>query len=120
MVTLALAIAIVFILGILYARAAEYPIFPPAQYDHDYEGDLTIKMVDSIDELKVLCDVPNAPHMLACSMQNDRSCLIIMVEVARPPSQRISDKKLNGINETMRRNVESAESPIYQSGLRKP
>jgi len=54
-------------------------ILPPVEYDHDYDGDLTIKMVDSIEELRALCKV-DAPQMLACSMHNSRSCLIIMVK----------------------------------------
>jgi len=53
-------------------------ILPPGKYDHDYEGDLTIKMVDSVEELRALCKQDN-PQMLACSMHNSKACLIIMV-----------------------------------------
>src|SRR6516165_6107420 len=61
------------------AQVKGFMILPPIEYDHDYEGDLTIKMVDSVEELRVLCD-NNTPQMLACSMNNARSCLIIMVK----------------------------------------
>jgi amino acid transporter len=56
-----------------------YNIFPPVEYDHDYEGDLTIKMVDSIAELYAVCKINN-PSLLACSSHNAKSCLIIMVK----------------------------------------
>ena len=44
-------------------------ILPPPEYDHEYEGDLTIKMVDTIQELKVLCQTGarSNPALLACS-----------------------------------------------------
>lgn len=80
-VFIALVVAIIFILGIIYARAETrgFMILPPVEYDHDYEGDLTIKIVDTVDELRILCNL-NQPQMLACSMSNTRSCLIIMVK----------------------------------------
>jgi len=55
-----------------------FMILPPPEYDHEYEGDLAIKMVDTLGELYVLCMTRN-PYMLACSLQNSRSCLVIMV-----------------------------------------
>jgi hypothetical protein len=64
---------------VTHAQVKGFMILPPIEYDHDYEGDLTIKMVDSVEELRVLCD-NNTPQMLACSMNNARSCLIIMVK----------------------------------------
>src|SRR5262252_8866360 len=56
-------------------------ILPPPEYDHEYEGDLTIKMVDTIQQLKVLCQTGarSNPALLACSQRNEKSCLIIMV-----------------------------------------
>ena len=54
-------------------------ILPPEQYDHDYEGDLTIKIVDTIEELRALCKL-DAPQLLACSTHNSQSCLIVMVK----------------------------------------
>ena len=30
-------------------------ILPPVAYDHEYEGDLTIKIVDTFEELYALC-----------------------------------------------------------------
>jgi hypothetical protein len=59
------------------------PSFTPCatarlSYDHDYEGDLTIKMVDSLEELHALCKL-DSPSLLACPMHNARSCMIIMV-----------------------------------------
>src|SRR5262249_9877785 len=91
LVTLALAIAIVFILGILYARAEPkittvpvkpmslaFMILPPVEYDHYYDGDLTIKFVDTVAELREYCK-SDAPQLLACSTHNARSCIIMMV-----------------------------------------
>jgi hypothetical protein len=119
----ALAVAIIFILGILYARAQMpkfdpskpyevckprndgscdwqpalpnkittvpirpvepvpilHMILPPEQYDHDYDGDLTIKIVDTIEELRALCKL-DAPQLVACSTHNSQSCLIVMVK----------------------------------------
>jgi len=90
LIVLALAIAIIFIVGILFARAQPapfvkpvptptYKIFPPAQYDHFYEGDLTIKMVDTLEELHRICQIDN-PKLLACSKRNNSSCIIVMVK----------------------------------------
>jgi len=55
-----------------------YKIFPPAEYDRFYEGDLTIKMVDTLEELHKLCQIDN-PKLLACSQRNQWSCVIVMV-----------------------------------------
>ena len=55
-----------------------YDILPPVQYDYHYEGDLTIKIVDTLEELYDLCRIPNR-NILACSTHNSRSCLIVMV-----------------------------------------
>ena len=54
-------------------------IFPPPEYDHEYEGDLTIKIVSTVEQLKILCRVDN-PKLLACSFHNNKSCLVIMVD----------------------------------------
>jgi len=48
-------------------------ILPPPEYDHNHEGDLTIKIVPTVVELQVLCN-NYAPKMLACSMHNAKSC----------------------------------------------
>jgi hypothetical protein len=56
-------------------------ILPPVEYDHQYDGDLTIKIVDTFEELYALCGTRN-PYMLACSYPgyaDHRSCIIIMV-----------------------------------------
>jgi hypothetical protein len=59
----------------------EHKILPPEEYDHIYEGDLTIVMVATVEELLILCDVDN-PGTLACSIRayDTKSCVIIMVE----------------------------------------
>src|SRR6516164_10483837 len=57
----------------------KHMILPPEQYDHDYEGDLTIKIVDTLEELHALCKL-DGPQLLACSTHNSRSCLIVMVK----------------------------------------
>src|SRR5262249_34201307 len=51
-------------------------ILPPVEYDHYYEGDLTIKMVATIEELRALCRIDDA-LMLACSWHNAKSCFIV-------------------------------------------
>ena len=56
-----------------------FMVLPPAEYDHDYDGDLTIRMVESLAELHAYCKL-DAPQMLACSVRNARSCLIVMVD----------------------------------------
>src|SRR6516165_5403749 len=59
----------------------EHKILPPPEYDYVYEGDLTIVMVKTIEELRILCNVNN-PGTLACSIRayDTKSCVIIMVE----------------------------------------
>jgi hypothetical protein len=59
-----------------------YKIFPPVEYDHDYEGDLTIRIVDTLEELYAVCKLDRAstPYLLACSWHNDKSCLVVMVK----------------------------------------
>src|SRR5262245_61016927 len=42
-------------------------ILPPVEYDHQYEGDLTIKMVPTLADLYRACSVYNNPVLLACS-----------------------------------------------------
>jgi hypothetical protein len=54
-------------------------ILPPVEYDHYYEGDLTIKIVDSLDELYALCAV-KTNAMLACALPAGKSCIILMVK----------------------------------------
>jgi len=56
-----------------------YKIFPPAQFDHYYEGDLTIKIVNSLEELHEICRIDN-PKLLACSQRNQSSCVIVLVK----------------------------------------
>jgi hypothetical protein len=58
---------------------SQYRIFPPPEYDHYYEGDLTIKIVDTLEELREVCQLEGA-QLLACSTHNDRSCIIVMVK----------------------------------------
>jgi hypothetical protein len=55
-------------------------ILPPVEYDHHYEGDLTLQIIDTFEELYALCAQKNS-SMLACSYPSadGRSCLIIMV-----------------------------------------
>ena len=57
-------------------------ILPPVEYDHHYEGDLTIQIIDTFEELYALCGQRNSA-MLACAYpaydDNLRSCRIIMV-----------------------------------------
>jgi hypothetical protein len=59
----------------------EHKILPPPEYDHIYEGDLTIVMVKTVEELLILCNVER-PNTLACSIRayDGKSCVIIMVE----------------------------------------
>jgi len=82
--------AIVILLGLFFvlcltgsvrAQVNSNKFFPPPEYDHDYQGDLTIKMADTIEELRILCatGAQSNPNLLACSQHNETSCLIIMV-----------------------------------------
>ena len=57
-----------------------YKIFPPPEYDHDYDGDLTIHIMNTLEELHVACAPLKNPNLLACSWHNLRSCVIIMVK----------------------------------------
>jgi hypothetical protein len=74
--SLVAAIAMVLAILVLPAFAQPRSILPPAQYDYPYEGDLAIKIVDSLDELRDLCRLSNR---LACSTHTQYSCLIVMV-----------------------------------------
>src|SRR5262245_47089589 len=58
-----------------------FMVLPPVEYDHYYDGDLTIKVVESMAELRSLCK-NEAPQLLACSTRNARSCLIVMIHDA--------------------------------------
>ena len=69
------------------APGQTFMIFPPAEYDRYYEGDLTIKMVATIEELYAICQI-NKPQLLACTLRNQHSCVIVLVndEVMRKRS----------------------------------
>jgi hypothetical protein len=56
-----------------------HKIFPPPGFDHQYDGDLTIKIVDTLEELHRICQIDN-PKLLACSKRNEWSCIIVMVK----------------------------------------
>jgi hypothetical protein len=60
------------------AKSPVYMILPPVVYDHHYDGDLTIRIVATLEELYAICQL-DKPHMLACSARNGRSCVIVMV-----------------------------------------
>jgi hypothetical protein len=59
----------------------EHKILPPPEFDHYYEGDLTIVMVKTVEELLILCNV-ESQNTLACSIRayDGKSCVIIMVD----------------------------------------
>ena len=52
---------------------------PPKEYDHQYEGDLTIKIVDTQEELYALCATDKL-YALGCAYPGEKSCIIIMVK----------------------------------------
>jgi hypothetical protein len=54
-------------------------IFPPEEYDHYYEGDLTIRIVPTIEALRDVCG-SFYPRMLACAIRYPKNCVIYMVE----------------------------------------
>jgi len=58
-----------------------YNILPPAEFDHDYDGDLTIKTVATYEELSTLCKISD-PRLLACALlvPQLKSCIIILVD----------------------------------------
>ena len=49
--------------------ATEHKILPPPGYDYVYEGDLTIVMVKTVEELLILCNVESS-NTLACSIRH--------------------------------------------------
>jgi hypothetical protein len=55
-------------------------ILPPVEYDRFYEGDLILKFVPTLEQLRNECNQPNNHFMLACSYPSNQNCLIIMVE----------------------------------------
>jgi hypothetical protein len=56
-------------------------ILPPAEYDHPYEGDLTIKIVATLEELYALCGLKEdiTPNALACAFPSSNSCIFLLV-----------------------------------------
>jgi hypothetical protein len=56
-----------------------FPILPPVEYDHYYEGDLTINMVNTLEELYAACGMQTR-FLLACSSHTRTACLITMVK----------------------------------------
>src|SRR5262249_58987305 len=65
--------------GEVTAQERSVPIFPPAEYDHYYEGDLTIRIVATIEELYAICQLKQ-PNLLACTLRNHHSCVIVLVD----------------------------------------
>jgi hypothetical protein len=87
----AMAVVAAILLFPVFAQQAVVPvkpvtdgrlILPPPEYDHVYQGDLTIVMVKTVDELLILCNTPHLPNTLACSIRayDGKSCVIIMVD----------------------------------------
>jgi hypothetical protein len=62
------------------APAKTYPILPPIEFDHYYEGDLTINMVNTQEELFAACGMEPNRFLLACSTHTRTACLITMVK----------------------------------------
>jgi hypothetical protein len=56
-------------------------ILPPAEYDRYYEGDLTIKTVATLEELRAACRGMK-PWTLACAYFRADSCRITLVDDA--------------------------------------
>jgi hypothetical protein len=57
------------------------PILPPVEFDRYYEGDLTIKIVPTLEELRTACNNLNPDQWtLACAFRREKSCVIYMVE----------------------------------------
>ena len=54
-------------------------ILPPAEFDKPYDGDLTIKIVNTLVELEIACRVKN-DKMLGCAFHNEKSCVIYLLE----------------------------------------
>jgi hypothetical protein len=73
-----LFIAVALLLSATTAASAQR-IFPPPEYDRYYEGDLTIKIVDTLEELHEVCQL-EGKQLLACSTRNHSSCIIVMVK----------------------------------------
>jgi hypothetical protein len=54
-------------------------ILPPVQYDRPYEGDLTIEIVATAEELRMRCKIYDL-RVLGCAFPKEKSCTIILVE----------------------------------------
>jgi|SRR5215467_5599230 len=52
-------------------------ILPPPEYDHYYEGDLTIEVKDTLEELYNACN-NNNPILLGCSYRYAKNCVIYL------------------------------------------
>jgi hypothetical protein len=56
-------------------------VLPPPEYDHHYEGDLTIKLVDSVEHLAIVCKWPEVrPNSLGCATVRSDHCIIYLVQ----------------------------------------
>src|SRR5262245_35150486 len=54
---------------------------PPVEYDHWYEGDLTIRIVNSVEHLALACKWSEVrPKSLACASVRPNSCTIYLLQ----------------------------------------
>ena len=74
--------AIIVVLLALSARAQpmhrDKPILPPLEYDHPYTGKIKVRVVQTIEEIKELCDLPFA-RALACMYRSFNTCVIVIL-----------------------------------------
>ena len=54
-------------------------VFPPAEYDHPFDGPVTVTVVKDIETVNKICNNPQAYLGCAISMNNGKVCSIIMV-----------------------------------------
>ena len=56
-------------------------ILPPPEYDKHYLGDLTIRLVDSVENLAIACKWPLVrPNSLGCASVHVDHCIIYLVQ----------------------------------------
>ena len=71
-------------------------MLPPAEYDHPFEGALTVTVVKDIETVNKLCNNPKAGLGCAFTMNFGKVCSIIMACKRR---QNVTPKELGDLND---------------------
>src|SRR5262245_5710083 len=54
-------------------------ILPPVEYDKPYDGDLTLRIVDTLQQVLDWCDIGKDKVLLGCARRNGKSCYVVLV-----------------------------------------